>query len=296
MKDYHILIVDDERANIYLLEESLQDYVTYSASNAEETFRELEKDLPDLILLDIMMPGTDGLTIAQQLKKDPKYSKIPIIFISALTSGESVAKGLDTGAEDYIKKPFESSELVARVRKVIESSDRASSLYRKATRDNLTGLLNREYFFEQLEQEIRKSERDRALFSVGIIDIDHFKNVNDTFGHQAGDRVLQSLASFLENSLRGADIVARYGGEEFVFILDDSGRENAAAVLDRVRLMIAETEMDSQQHILITFSCGIADISEVSGSADAAGELISIADRRLYAAKNSGRNRVICSG
>ncbi len=296
MKDYHILIVDDEKANIYLLEESLQDYIISSASNAEEAYIELERDIPDLILLDIMMPGTDGLTIAQHLKKEPRYSGIPIIFISALTSGESVAKGLGTGAEDYIKKPFESSELVARVRKVLESSDRASSLYRRATRDNLTGLFNREYFFEKLEQDIRKSERDRTMFSVGIIDIDHFKNVNDTYGHQAGDRVLRLLASLLGNSLRGSDMVARYGGEEFVFLLDDSGRENAASVIDRVRLTVAETELDSEKHIFITFSCGISDLSEVSGSDDAAGGLISIADRRLYSAKNSGRNRVIFNG
>ena len=288
-----ILIVDDEPANLYLLEEVLSSYIIISAKNGIEMYNELNKSLPDLILLDIMMPGTDGLTLANQIKNDEKFSDIPVIFISAKNSGEDVATGLNSGAEDYIKKPFNDAELIARVEKVLNSKSKKDELYKKATRDNLTGIFNREYFFESLSLRIRKSERENLKFTLGIIDIDHFKTINDTWGHQAGDRILKNLTTFINMSLREYDILARYGGEEFIFIVDGILKNKAMPILDRIRQQITITDLDEENHIFISLSCGLTDISETEGQTDKANFLIKTADRRLYIAKSSGRNLVI---
>ncbi len=291
-----IIVVDDERVNISLLKAILGDYTVLPALNAGELFAALEKTIPDIILLDIMLPGTDGISIARQLKNDPVYEGIPIIFLSAVTSGDYIADGFTLGAEDYIKKPFDSTELTARIKRAIENSTRQHELYLRATRDSLTGLYNREYFFEQLEMSINKWKRGKCCFSIGIIDIDLFKNINDTYGHQTGDRVLQKLSSVLLRTLRGSDLIARYGGEEFIFILSDSGCNESKAVIDRLRVGLAEADMDEENHIFITFSCGICDIMEIDDTDDPARDLVALADRRLYIAKNSGRNRTVDEG
>lgn len=296
MKEHVILAVDDERVNISLLKAILAEYTVLPAKDTSELYTVLESTIPDLILMDIMMPQTDGITIARQLKSDPGYRDIPIIFLSAVTSGDSVADGFTLGAEDYIKKPFDSAELTARVKRVLENSTKQHELYARATRDSLTGLFNREYFFEQLGLNIRKWKRSHSLFSLGIIDVDLFKHINDTYGHQAGDRVLQKLASIMEKALRGSDIVARYGGEEFIFILNDSDKVKSKAVIDRFREGLADIEMEEEHHVFITVSCGLCDISEIVNSGDMACSLVETADRRLYAAKNGGRNRVVSEG
>jgi len=291
-----ILVVDDDRINISLIKAILEDYNVLSACDAGDFFAIIEKEIPDIILLDIMMPGIDGMTIARRLKSDQRYREIPIVFLSAVTSAESVAGGFTLGAHDYIRKPFDGAELQARVKRVIENSSRQHELYERATRDSLTGLYNRQFFFEQLDMDIRKWRRNNLLFSLGIMDIDLFKNINDTFGHLSGDRVLKGLASFLERKLRSSDIIARYGGEEFVFIMHDSDKMKALSVMERLRSDLASTEMDSENRIFITISCGICDIGEVQVRDDSAGEMLEIADRRLYIAKNEGRNRVVTEG
>lgn len=296
MNKYNILIVDDEPANIYLLEELLSDYNTISANSGYELFQELEKNFTDLILLDIMMPGIDGLMLANQLKDNDKYRDIPVIFISAKDSGADVAEGLNVGADDYIKKPFDDAELLARISKVLNNTKTKTELYIKATRDNLTGIFNREYFFESLSLRILKAYRERAGFSIGIIDIDYFKKVNDTYGHQSGDRVLKNLTQFISQSLREYDVFARYGGEEFIFLLDGLERNQAAIIIDRIREQVAVTEIDPENNLRITFSCGLSDLFEAENQEDIADFLIKIADRRLYIAKSTGRNKIVSEG
>lgn len=293
---FRILIVDDEPANLYLLEEVLSEYNVSSAKCGADMFKLLDEAAPDIILLDIMMPGVDGLTLAKQLKDNEKFKNIPVIFISAKNSGEDVAEGLNTGADDYIKKPFNNSELMARISKVLDNNIKNAELYRKATRDNLTGIFNREYFFEFLSLRIRKADRENTFFSVGIIDIDHFKKINDTYGHQSGDRVLKNLTHLINNSLREYDILARYGGEEFVILMDGLERKRAASILDRIREQVSLTELDPDNKFHVTFSCGLTDISEAVKEKDIADHLIKIADKRLYIAKSSGRNRVVSDG
>ncbi len=293
MNRHHILAVDDEPANLYLLEEVLSEYSITSVKSADEMFKELEVNIPDLILLDVMMPGMDGLTAAHHLKKNEKFKDIPVIFISVKNSGEDAADGLYTGADDYIKKPFDNIELIARIDRVLKNKEKRAELYTKATRDSLTGIFNREYFFEYLSIKIRKSGRGNYRFSLGIIDIDHFKNVNDSCGHQAGDRVLVNLTRLINNSLREYDILARYGGEEFIFIIDGILKDQAILIVDKIRKKISETEIDNENHLFISFSCGLTDITETVDQNDKANSLVEIADRRLYAAKSNGRNMVV---
>jgi len=293
---YHILIVDDEPANLYLLEELLIDYNVVSANSGNEMFKALEEKFPDLILLDIMMPGIDGLMLANQLKDSDKYREIPVIFISAKNSGKDVAEGLNIGADDYIKKPFDNAELLARILKVLNNTKTKAELYIKATRDNLTGIFNREYFLEALSLRILKADREKKGFTIGIIDIDHFKRVNDTYGHQSGDRVLKNLTQFINLSLREYDVFARYGGEEFIFLIDGLKRNQASTIIDRIREQVAVKELDHENNICITFSCGLSDLFEAQNHEDIADILIKIADRRLYLAKSGGRNKIVSAG
>lgn len=293
MKKYHILAVDDEPANLYLLEEVLGDFFVDTVKNAYDMFNFLQESIPDLIILDIMMPGMDGFTAAEQLRSNPKFIDIPVIFLTARISGEDVAEGLNIGAEDYIKKPFDNNELIARINRVIRNKEMSSDLYKKATRDNLTGLFNREYFFESLSYRIMKTHRDNLRFSLGFLDIDNFKKINDTWGHQTGDIILKNIANFMNNSLRAYDVLARYGGEEFVFIADGILKDQAVMIIDRIREEAARTIMDTENNIVVTFSCGLTDVTEAGGQNNISDELIKIADRRLYLAKSGGRNKVV---
>jgi two-component system cell cycle response regulator len=293
VKKYHILAVDDEPANLYLLEEVLGDFFVDTVKNAYDMFNFLQESIPDLIILDIMMPGMDGFTAAEQLRSNPKLIDIPVIFLTARISGEDVADGLNIGAEDYIKKPFDNNELIARINKVIKNKETNSELYKKATRDNLTGLFNREYFFESLAYRIMKSNRENLKFSLGFLDIDNFKKINDTWGHQTGDIILKNLADFISRSLRDYDVLARFGGEEFVFIADGILKDQAVMIIDRIREEAARTVMDSENKLVVTFSCGLTDITEAEGENKIEDQLIKIADRRLYLAKSGGRNKVV---
>ncbi len=239
------------------------------------------------------MPGMDGFTAAEQLRGNPKFMDIPVIFLTARISGEEVAEGLNSGAEDYIKKPFDNNELIARINRVIRNKEMSSDLYKKATRDNLTGLFNREYFFESLSYRIMKNHRENLRFSLGFLDIDNFKKINDTWGHQTGDIILKNLANFINNSLRAYDVLARYGGEEFVFIADGILKDQAVMIIDRIREEAARTIMDRENNLFVTFSCGLTDVTEAEGQNNVSDELIKIADRRLYLAKSGGRNKVV---
>ncbi|MCP4131661.1 MAG: diguanylate cyclase [bacterium] len=277
-----ILIVDDEPANIYLLEELLSDYTIRSAFNAEDMFARLKDESPDLILLDIMMPGMDCFTIAEKLGKDELYRDIPVIFVSERTSGD-----------DYVKKPYDETEFLARVRHVLKRTNEKKDLYSKATRDTLTGLLNRDYFFENLDVKIKMSERTGHMFSIALIDLDHFKQVNDTYGHHAGDRVLANLARVLQSGLREYDIIARYGGEEFILYLADTSKKDALSIIDRIRSWEITTELSPEHRIINTFSGGISGVDDVRPGTVTGEKLVAIAGKRLYRAKEMGRNRVV---
>lgn len=290
-----ILVVDDSHLDTTVINRLLSDYRVMSAGCGEEMWKFLEGETPSIILLDVVLPGDDGFELAERLSKHERYADIPIIFITSKDTGGDVERGFDSGGFDYIKKPFNEKELRARLRAALETKRRERDLREKTVIDPLTGVYNRRYFSEALEKNIEYSRRNRRnIFALALIDIDHFKRVNDLHGHQAGDRVLVELADCLRTRIRPYDILARYGGEEFVVLFKDCGRAASGEVLQRIKDFVEGTPCRFRDtSIAVTFSGGIADIGEIPPDAPAAGELLRIADERLYMAKQAGRNRIV---
>jgi two-component system, cell cycle response regulator len=289
-----ILVVDDSPFETAVLNKLLRDYTVVSAGSGDEMWNVLSKETPAIILLDVVLPGEDGFDLAEKLSAVEKYSDIPIIFITAKDTGRDVERGFDSGGVDYIKKPYNEIELRARIRSALAKKRQEIELREKTITDPLTGLHNRRHFFENLSRNIEHARRNPGnRFSIAVLDIDHFKAVNDTLGHQAGDFILKEIAGFLKKSIRPYDLLARYGGEEFIVLYKDCSRKEAGEILTRIKdALAARTYLYHDKPVHITFSSGIADITEVKIES-AAEELIKIADARLYQAKESGRNRVV---
>ena len=290
-----ILVVDDSPFETVILSKLLCDYTVLNAGSGDEMWAVLKGETPSIILLDVVLPGEDGFQIAEKLSSIEKYSDIPIIFITSKDAGKDVERGFDSGGVDYIKKPYNEIELRARIRSALMKKKQENELREKTITDPLTGLYNRRYFSEILTKNIEHTRRNtRYCFSVAMLDIDHFKVINDTLGHQAGDYVLKQLADFLKKSIRPYDLVARYGGEEFIVLYKDCNRKEAGEILNRIKDAVeARTYRFKDRSVGVTFSSGIADITEVKPGTAAAEELIKITDVRLYRAKESGRNRIV---
>ncbi len=290
-----ILVVDDSHLDTTVIKRLLSDYRVMSAGSGEEMWKLLEGEIPSIIFLDVVLPGDDGFELAARLSRHERYADIPIIFITSKDTGGDVERGFESGGFDYIKKPFAEKELRARLRSALETKRRERELREKTVIDPLTGVYNRRYFFEALEKNIEHSRRNRQnVFALALIDIDNFKHVNDRHGHQAGDRVLAELADCLRTRIRPYDILARYGGEEFVVIFKDCGKTASGEVLQRIKDFVEATPcLFRDIPIAVTFSGGIAEIGEVPPDAPAGGELLRIADERLYMAKQAGRNRIV---
>ncbi len=295
-----ILVVDDHEDNIFILEQLLtrNDYRVDVARDGVEALERATETTPDLILLDINMPRMDGLEVCRRLKGEESLSNAAIILVSARTKEGDRVEGLDAGADDYISKPFSPKELLARVRAQLRLKGQQDqlrvsnqSLKEISIRDALTGLFNRGYLDARMEEEMARLERVRAPLSVAMVDIDHFKRVNDTRGHLCGDEVLRSVATAVVSSVRRCDVVARFGGEEFCVILPDADSHGARRVAERLRARIeSETMSFAGESFNVTVSVGVAQFGE---RAQSKADLIALADEALYEAKNSGRNRVV---
>jgi len=242
--------------------------------------------LPDLVLLDVDMPGMDGFEVCRRLKADQQTKDIPIIFLTGASETDEKIKGLDLGATDYITKPFDIAELRARVRATLRTSYLLHLLSKKAMIDGLTGLWNRSYFDQRLTAELSLARRSNKPLSCIMCDIDHFKQVNDRYGHPGGDQVLRDVAHLLVEGCRVEDVICRYGGEEFAIIGPNTPSNGAAGLAERLRAGIAQSEFHHQgTAIRVTCSFGIADVE--SGQ-----QIVQCADEALYRAKHCGRNRV----
>ncbi|MCW8826274.1 MAG: diguanylate cyclase [Gammaproteobacteria bacterium] len=283
-----ILIVDDEPVNIQVLAASLKDKYLIKVATSGSKCLEISKSEPvlDLILLDIEMPDMNGYEVCRQLKANDKTESVPIIFVTGKSDEIDEEMGLRAGAVDYITKPVRSAIVSARVDTHITLKLQRDKLQDMALHDQLTALYNRHYLLEVADQKVAQAERHEHDLSVLMMDIDHFKTINDSHGHHMGDVVLQEVAVLLKKKSRQEDVAARFGGEEFVMLLEGCDLEVARNRAEELRQAI---ESLKPRGIDIAISIGVAQLRVGDEDFD---HLLKRADRALYQAKQSGRNGV----
>lgn len=298
----NLLIIDDSAAIRQQIEETMAScrlfHQVFVAKDGIEGFKLLVSNQIDVILCDIEMPGIDGLKFLALLQSREDLRDKPVIMLTSRDDVASKVLGLESGASDYIIKPFEPQELVARLKvhlqiKTLQDELRKSNqlLLELAQTDPLTRLFNRRALREKLESELNRCHRNGKPCSLIMADIDHFKQVNDTYGHQAGDDILIAVAKLFHEQLRPYDLAARYGGEEFCLVLPETDLEQARITAERIRQEISQLKFSGDlENLLLTISLGIASTNKkIMMPQD---ELIHLADEALYLAKNNGRNRV----
>ena len=300
-KSSRVLIVDDHEDNVEVIRARLEasGYQVESAADGEEALDRVRESPPDLILLDVMMPRIDGMEVARRIKADETLPFIPIIMQTALDTVEHKVEGLGAGADDYVTKPINFAELEARVKSMLrikalqdELARANDELSRMAVTDALTGLHNRRNVEVLLHDMFEHSVRLHEPLACAMFDLDHFKSVNDTYGHQAGDAVLQQLAGILKASAREIDRVGRYGGEEFIILLPGTVLDAAVTFAERTRQQVeSHTFTFEGGSLRRTLSCGVAAFPHPRISHREA--LVKAADDALYVAKGLGRNRVV---
>lgn len=295
MTKNNILIVEDSELQMRILERwvSKNGYAAIGASTAAIARSIIAKEKIDVVLLDWELPDGTGMELITEILNSSPTGWLPIIMVTSHTNPEKIKEAIEAGATDFIRKPAEEIELLARIFSALRIKALQDLLLETSNHDPLTGLYNRRYMDDRIDQELRRCKRYHRPFSLAMIDIDYFKKVNDTYGHEIGDNVLRLLASELKLNLRKSDIVSRYGGEEFVIALPETTIENAHFVLDKIRKQISEIFIPSDEgtEFKITFSGGIAACSESVPMNPT--DMLKIADKNLYEAKNLGRNRIV---
>lgn len=287
-----VLVVDDDPvlAKHYAAVLQAAGMLTEVVTDPLQIMRPLVDFRPDLILMDMYMPNCDGMTLAAVIRQQEDYVGIPIVYLSAETNRDMQLAAMELGADDFMAKPILPDHLISAV---TNRAERSRTLRSLMIRDSLTGLYNHTTTKERLEVELMRARRDRRPLALALLDLDHFKQVNDTYGHPTGDWVLKSLARLLQQRLRRNDIIGRYGGEEFAVVLPDNDATAAAKVLDEIRAGLLHIRQRSGEHeFTVTFSAGVAGFPEYLEAI----QLTTAADQALYAAKHAGRNRVVLAG
>jgi diguanylate cyclase (GGDEF)-like protein len=306
-----ILVVDDSRTQLDWLVQVLERerYRVSTAVDGKEAIRKVRIDPPDLVLLDMILPDMDGLEVLRFVKALPEDQYIPVIILSVKSDLDSRVTGLRIGADDFLAKPFAEAEILARcaaMLRIKHLQERLREAQRKleeqSITDALTGLKNRRFFDERLREEFRRAQRYRDNVSLIMVDLDHFKEVNDRHGHPAGDVVLREAGGLIRTSIRDPDICARYGGEEFAVILPKTNMAGAVTVAERIwrELAAKEYAIPTSAHgadgagatrlVTVTASLGIASFP--SNDITSSELLLRYADEALYEAKRAGRNRI----
>lgn len=290
-----LLVVDDQPINIQVMYQIFAaDFQVFMATSGEQALALCKDNPPDLVLLDIVMPGMDGFEVCTRLKADKSTCDIPVIFVTAYTDTIQETRGLEVGAVDFISKPVNPAVVRARVKTQITLKLQSDVMRKLVFLDGLTGVYNRRYFDQQLSLEMARSVRNHTPLSLIMLDVDYFKRYNDYYGHQAGDDCLRQIAATLKEGLRRpADLVARYGGEEFACILPETDFNDAMKLANELEMRIREKKIphaDSDTAPVITISLGVS-----GQDGDTPGHpsvLLAQADNQLYQAKHAGRGRV----
>lgn len=289
-----ILLAEDEPGTRHLLKSLLLKwhYQVVVAQDGSEAWRLLQQeDAPMLAILDWMMPGLDGIQVCREVRKLGRRSYTYILLLTARKRKQDIVAGMEAGADDYLSKPFDAAELKARLRAGQRVIDLQEKLLSQASYDPLTGVWNRRVILEILETEVARARRALMPLAVAMIDLDHFKRINDTYGHMTGDDVLRHAVQRMLATVRAYDSVGRYGGEEFLIILPGCSLNDAPKQGERLRVAVsAQPTQTRQGGIPLTASIGIA-VAAKPAQADG-DSLLAAADSAMYAAKTAGRNRV----
>jgi len=296
-----ILVIDDSKLIAHVAKNILtkQGHEVLLAQDGETGLDIVRDKKPDLILLDLILPGIDGYGVCERIKNDPSIKDIPIIMLTSKAEHADKVRGLELGASDYVTKPFDEGELRARVNTHLRIKELYESLQEKnrqllemANRDGLTGLYNHRYFQETLLKDFQRALRYNEFLACIMFDIDYFKKFNDTYGHQTGDVVLKTLGGLVKMVMRDSDLAARYGGEEFALILYHTKPQEAYNIAERLRKTVEQHKFKAGDlELSVNISIGVAsyyhpDITDAKS-------LIECADKALYRAKEEGRNRVV---
>lgn len=298
-----VVVVDDEPSILEMLRLRLESMGTtvFTVPRGSDALAVARQEAPDLILLDIMMPDLDGFSVIRQLKDDHTTRQIPVIFMTARDEIDSRVQGLDLGAHDYVTKPFNTVELIARIRAALRVKALQDELYEKnrlleqlATSDPLTGLPNRRTFEEQVYIEMERARRGNLPLSCLIFDIDNFKEINDVHGHQAGDEVLRQIGRVLLGRRRRTDMVSRYGGEEFVWLLPGAPMPAATELAEWLLRTIRDLEIvTTHVPLRVSISIGISTYEPETHGDVPTSILLASADEALREAKEAGKDRAV---
>jgi len=279
-----ILIVDDNPSNIDILLELLQDFDVRAALDGRSALDAISEELPDLILLDVVMPGIDGYEVCRQLKSHTRTKNIPVIFLSASADEASIIKGFELGGVDYIKKPYLSLEVLVRVKTHLKLKMSLQYLEHLANVDELTGISNRRRFFKHSNALFSQAKSQKQSIHLFVFDIDFFKQINDTYGHGTGDEVLKSFAKITKKYLKTISCFARLGGDEFILILASMSHIQAQEEIEKLRIAISKAKLASNPSVKVSVSVGMASMEDRD---NAITDLITRADKKLYQAKKT---------
>ena len=305
---FPILIVEDDPVSRRLLEKTLvkAGHEFVSVENGRKALEEFKEQFFPIVLTDWMMPEMNGLQLCRAIRERTNTGYVFTVLLTAKDSKDDIVAGLEAGADDYLTKPVNQAELIARIKTGIRILELERSLKRANEKirilsitDPLTGCYNRGYMTERLPQEIKRAKRYRHSLSLVLCDIDDFKKINDTYGHQVGDRILKEFVQWINESIRdGVDWLARYGGEEFLIVVPETDTKGACCVAERLRCMLSQKAIEIQgERIRITASFGVTGLDPDTPDEKISPEaLITQADECLYQAKQEGRNRVRVSG
>ena len=293
--DTTVLVIDDSKTvrevTLSLLKDEGLFTFYHEAANGERGLEILKEHAVDVVLCDLQMPIMTGFEFLHIVRSEDQYADLPIIMLTGNENQKDKICGLELGASDYVTKPFDAGELLARVKiqlKIKLLQDRLKDL---ANTDPLTRLSNRRHLFDVLNNEFERSQRSGKPCSLAMVDVDHFKSVNDTYGHHLGDEVLVGVAEKLQDCMRIYDLAARFGGEEFVLLMPETDREQAVSIAERIRQAVEEMVFNGElKPLQLTITAGVADFP--SREVKSVDDLIRIADHALYRGKEAGRNRV----